>query len=92
MSIRDIRAINKDFNELKHQMELMRDSLDTNSQQVGQINKRIEEVKLKEELETKEDWAKVEPITDEDRYPMVKTSDPGIKVQAQVFLKKLDII
>jgi hypothetical protein len=31
-------------------------------------------------------------ITEEDRYPMVKTSEPGIKVQAQVLLKKLDII
>ena len=92
MSIREIRAINKDFNELRHQMELMRDSLDNNTQQVSQINQRAEEVKRKESLEKEQDWSKVKTITDEDRYPMVQTSEPGIKVQTQVNMKKLDII
>ena len=92
MSIRDVRLMNRTFSELKHEMELMRETMERNSSTVGKINERIEEVKLQEELENKEDWARVDKITEEDRYPMIKTSEPGIKLQTQVIMKKLDIL
>lgn len=93
MGIRDIKAVNRTFNELKLQMEMMRDSLSSNTQEVAKINHRVEEAKRIEAEKTEGDWAIVEDITEEDRYPMVKTSDPGIDIQVQVSaMKKLDII
>lgn len=92
MSIRDVRLMNRTFSELKHEMELMRQSMDHNSQTIGKVNTRIEEVKLKEEQEAVENWAEVKSITDEDRYPMIKTSEPGVNVETRILMKKLDII
>lgn len=93
MGIRDIKAVNRTFNELKLQMEMMRDSLSSNTQEVAKINHRVEEAKRVEAEKTEGDWAIVEDITQEDRYPMVKTSDPGINIEVQVSaMKKLDII
>lgn len=93
MGIRDIKAVNRTFNELKQQMEMMRDSLSSNTQEVAKINNRVEEAKRIEKEKTKGDWAIVEDITEEDRYPMVKTSDPGINLEVQITaMKKLDII
>ncbi len=38
------------------------------------------------------DWAKVPILSEEDRYPLVKNSDSSVELEAQVLLKKLDII
>ncbi len=93
MGIRDIKAVNRTFNELKLQMEMMRDSLSSNTQEVAKINHRVEEAKRIEAEKTEGDWAIVEDIKEEDRYPMVKTSDPGINIEVQMSaMKKLDII
>lgn len=93
MSIRDIKAVNRTFNELKLQMEMMRDSLSSNTQEVAKINHRVEEAKRIEAERTEGDWAIVEDLTEEDRYPIVQTSEPGINIETQVTaLKKLDII
>jgi len=93
MGIRDIKAVNRTFNELKLQMEMMRDSLSSNTQEVAKINHRVEEAKRIEAEKTEGDWAIVEEITEEDRYPMIKTSEPGINIEVQISaMKKLDII
>lgn len=92
MGIRDVRLMNKTFTDLKHEMELMRETMERNSQTVGKINQRIDEVKLKEQQEAEEDWAEVKPITLEDRHPMIKTSEPGINIETRILMKKLDII
>lgn len=92
MSVRDVRLMNRTFSELKTQMEVMRDSVDSNTAEVAKVNAHVAEVKRKEAEENKVDWAEVEPYTEESRYPMIKTSEPGINVETQVMLKKLDII
>jgi hypothetical protein len=92
MGIRDVRLMNRTFTELKMKMDLMKDSVDSNTAEVAKMNRHVEEVKRKEEEANKVDWAKVEPITEEDRYPMIKTSEPGINIETQVLMKKLDII
>jgi pyridoxal biosynthesis lyase PdxS len=91
VSFKEIRALTRDFGELKKTIDHMRESVEQNTQEVAVVNKRAEEVKAKEKSEEVA-WNEVPNITEEDRYPMVKTSEPGIKVQAQVLLKKLDII
>ena len=92
MGIRDVRLMNRTFTELKTKMDLMRESVESNTAEVSKINRHVEEVKRKEEEANKVDWAKVEEITEEDRYPMIKTSEPGINIETQVLMKKLDII
>ena len=91
VSFKEIRALTRDFGELKKTIDLMRDSVEQNTKEVSVVNMRAEEIKVKENSE-EVTWNEVPNITEEDRYPMVKTSEPGIKVQAQVLLKKLDII
>ena len=91
VSFKEIRALTRDFGELKKTIDLMRDSVEQNTKEVSVINKRAEEIRVKEKSEEVA-WDETPDITAEDRYPLVKTSEPGIKVQAQVLLKKLDII
>ncbi len=87
----DVKALSKDFNDLKKTIELMKSSVNQNTKEVAATNKHIEEVKKAKEDE-KPAWNEVVSITDEDRYPLVKTSEPGIKVETNVLMKKLDII
>lgn len=92
MGIRDVRLADRTFVELQQKMELLKDSLDSNTQQIEKVNDRVEKVQQKEEQQKHKDWAKVEDITEEDRYPMIKTSKPGIHIETQLLMKKLDII
>jgi hypothetical protein len=90
-SFKEIKALNRDFSELKRTMKLVKDSLEKNTKQVEVVNKRAKEIKVKEKSEEVA-WNEVPYVTEQDRYPLVKTSEPGIKVDTQVLLKKLDII
>jgi hypothetical protein len=91
VSFKEVRALSRDFGELKKTIELMRDSVEQNTKQVSVVNERAEEIKTKEKSEEVA-WNEVPYISEEDRYPLIKTSEPGINVEAQVLLKKLDII
>jgi len=90
-SIKEVKAVMNDLTNLKRSLDTVSDSLKANTAEVTQINKQIEAEKIKEEKQ-KPKWNKVSVLSESERYPLVKTSDAGIKVEADLVLKKLDII
>jgi hypothetical protein len=99
LRISDYAGINLQYKALKKELELLKDGVAFTFQEVQKVNATLDVVDAIVESEAIDDpaaalggWAHVADISDADRYPLVETSEPGIKVQTQVLLRKLDII
>jgi hypothetical protein len=99
LRISDYARINHDYKSLKKDLELLKEGMAVTFNEVQKVNATLDVIDAIVESEADSDpsaalggWAHVAAITEADRYPLIKTSEPGIKVQTQVLLRKLDII
>ena len=100
LKISDFARINYDYKKLKQDIELLKLGVSYTSDELQKTNAELEVVSAVVEGEAENrgettalsGWAHVPQLLESDRYPLVKTSEPGINVETQVLLRKLDII
>jgi hypothetical protein len=99
LKISDYARINHEYKSLKKDLELLKDGVAFTFKEIQKVNSSLDVVDAIVESDAASDpaaalagWAHVPAISESDRYPLIETSEPGIKVQAQVLLRKLDII
>lgn len=95
IKVSDVIHLNRRFDSVKKDIELLKEVTVASAEQVQKLNKAIDIMEEHAELggETlREDWAHVPILTESDKYPLIQTSEPGINVETQVLLRKLDII
>jgi hypothetical protein len=95
----DTVKVNQKFKELQKELELIKDSAEYTKVEMQKVNNHLDVVSavMEAKFESEEaplitGWAHVADITESDKYPLVNSNKPGIEEEAQVILKKLDII
>lgn len=90
----DVVLSNSRYKEISKDIKLLKDSLVFTAKEVQRVNDTLDSQEKASKIEegVNSNWAHVPQQSEYDRYPLVRTSDPGIEVETQVLLKKLNII
>lgn len=99
LRISDYSRINLQYKSLQKDIKLLKEAMKYTFKEVEKVNSTLDVVDAIVEGEAELNpqaalggWAHVPDITEADRYPLVETSEPGIKVPTSAILRKLDII